>query len=436
MKYLNNIDLNKNELQNARVQNLANAPSTPVEGQIYFDSSTGDKHLYVWDGSEWRRMSGQFFDSDIASGASISYSKLNLHNSIVEGDIVNGSITSAKIANGTIINEDINASAAIAFEKLASPTTAFSFNSQKITNLATPTSPTDAANKGYVDAARSGLDVKASVRAATNPLTDGNITLSGVKTIDTNVSLIVGDRVLVKDQTNTAENGIWVVASGVWSRAADANGTADTGTVSGGTFTFVEEGYSNADSGWVVTSNGPINVGTDPMLWVQFSGAGQITAGTGLSKSGNTLNANTDGVTLYVDGSDNLAVKSSSTAGQILFSAGTGSASWGALDLADADAVTNQLPVAHGGTGAADAAGAKSNLGFMTRYSADFGAAATTDYTITHNLNTRDVIVMIHENGAGYPVVMADVEITTVNTVTIRLSTAPSTNQYRVVVIG
>jgi len=424
-KFLNNVDLNKNELQNAKLHGLLNAPSSPVEGQVYFDTTNGDKHAYIWDGTTWQSMSGPFFNSDIASNASISYSKLNLTNSIVEGDLTTGSVTSDKIANGTIVNADINANAAIAFEKLASPTQAFSFNSQKITNLATPTNGTDAANKAYVDAARSGLDVKPSVRAATTT-TDGNITLSGTQTIDTNVALQVGDRVLVKNQTTASENGIWVVASGVWSRAADANGTADTGTVSGGTFTFVEEGTLNADSGWVVSSNGLITVGTDPMNWVQFSGAGQIIAGAGLTKTANTLDVGgtADRITVNADSVD---IASTYVGQSSITTLGTiTSGTWNGTTIA----------VANGGTGATTAGGAKTNLGFMTRYAANFGNGSATDYTITHNLGTRDITYTIYENGSGYPVVLTDVEITDTNSITIRCSVAPTSNQYRVVVIG
>ena len=168
-------------------------------------------------------------------------------------------------------------------DQMAAPTASVSLNSQKITNLATPTADTDAATKAYVDAARSGLDVKGSVRAATT----ANITLSGAQTID-GVSVIAGDRVLVKDQSTASTNGIYVAAASTWSRATDADVNAE---VHAGMFTFVEEGTANADSGWVLTTNNPIVVGSTALAFAQFSGAGQITAGAGLTKTGNTIDA-------------------------------------------------------------------------------------------------------------------------------------------------
>ena len=170
-------------------------------------------------------------------------------------------------------------------------------SSKRITSVADPTQAQDAATKAYVDAVKTGLDVKDSVRAATT----ANITLSNTQTID-GVALSVGDRVLVKDQSTGSQNGIYVVASGAWTRATDFDNTPGT-EVTSGAFTFVEEGTTNSDSGWVLTTNGTITIGTTALAFAQFSGAGQIVAGAGLTKTGNTIDVGgtADRITINAD---------------------------------------------------------------------------------------------------------------------------------------
>lgn len=223
-------------------------------------------------------------------------------------------------------------------DQLAAPTAAVSLNSQKITGLAEPTADSDAATKGYVDGVAQGLDVKQSVLAATT----GNIdlTATGTPTID-GVAIGDGERILVKDQTDSLENGIYVyttaqVNGSHYNRASDFNSTANA---TDGAFVFVEQGNTNADNGYVFVTDGDILFGMNSIDFVQFSGAGQITAGDGLDKSGNTLS-----VDLKANGG--LVIESTEIA----------------VDLG-ASAITGTLAVGDGGTGATDAGTARTNLG-------------------------------------------------------------------------
>ena len=156
-------------------------------------------------------------------------------------------------------------------------------NNFNITSLATPSADTDAATKAYVDSVAQGLDTKASVVAATT----ANITLSGTQTVD-GVVLIAGDRVLVKNQTTTANNGLYLCAAGSWTRTTDM----DTWAEVPGAYVFVETGTTNADTGWVCTSNAGGTIGVTAITWTQFSGAGSFTAGTGLTLTGTTFSVN------------------------------------------------------------------------------------------------------------------------------------------------
>jgi hypothetical protein len=181
---------------------------------------------------------------------------------------------------------------------------------KRITSVAEPTQSTDAATKNYVDAVKTGLKVKDAVRAATTAnLTatyangssgvGATLTNSGTQaafTIDS-IALSVGQRVLVKDQSTAFQNGIYTVTTvgtvstnWVLTRAIDNDSNATVLEVEGGDFCFVQEGTVNADNGFVVTTNGAITIGTTGIDYVQFSGAGQVTAGDGLTKTGNTLN--------------------------------------------------------------------------------------------------------------------------------------------------
>lgn len=180
---------------------------------------------------------------------------------------------------------------------LSAPTTAFDFGGQNLTNLADPVNPQDATTKNYVDNVAQGLDVKASCFVGTT----ANIpSLSGLLTID-GFTLTAGQRVLVKNQSAPADNGIYDAAVGAWSRSADAN----TWTELVSAFTFVEQGTVNADTGWVCTANAGGTLGVTAVTWTQFSGAGAYTAGTGLTLAGTEFSITNTAVTAGSYGNSN-----------------------------------------------------------------------------------------------------------------------------------
>lgn len=167
------------------------------------------------------------------------------------------------------------------------------FSANMITLTGLPTQAGHVATKSYVDNVAQGLDVKASVRAATTAA----ITLSGPQTID-GVALVAGDRVLVKNQADASANGIYVVAADAWSRAADAN---SNDKVTAGMFVFVEEGALNADSGFVLTADAPVVLGTTELDFTQFSGVGSFAAGDGLLQAGTSFSVVAADGTIVVD---------------------------------------------------------------------------------------------------------------------------------------
>ena len=246
-KILVSYDFSQNEIQNAKAQNLAADPSTPVSGQFWFNTTTG-KLVY------------RGLTANIDPTARANHT---------------GTQTASTISdfNTAVRANNLNL--------LAAPTAAVAMNNQRITGLAEPTAAQDAATKNYVDAAVNGTDWKTSVRAATT----ANITLSGLQTID-GISVLAGERVLVKNQTTGTENGLYNAASGAWTRTTDADAAAE---VTAGLSVMVEEGTTQADSQWRLTTDGAITLGTTALTFAQIGAGTTYTQGTGISISGNVV---------------------------------------------------------------------------------------------------------------------------------------------------
>ncbi|MFA5815732.1 MAG: tail fiber domain-containing protein [Bacteroidales bacterium] len=268
-------------------------------------------------------------------------------------------IRKAQLVNLGIVDADVAAGAAIVTTKLADGasfikkegTVAFtadqSMGNFKLTNLAAPISANDAARLIDIQNASAGISAKDAVRVATT----ANITLSGVQTID-GVSVIAGDRVLVKAQTTGGENGIYVAAAGAWTRSADANTAL---LMKSGSFVFVCEGTTNADSGWILSTDGAITLGTTTLTFVQFSGAGTITAGSGMTKTGSTLDVGTASATRIVVNADNIDLYAIAT-GAALGASGANIPNftfdnWGRVTVASTGILINASSGADTGTG-------------------------------------------------------------------------------------
>lgn len=174
----------------------------------------------------------------------------------------------------------------------------FDFSSGSLRVKNSPTQSTEAVNKGYVDNLVAGISWKQPVKAAST----ANLTLSGTQTVD-GIALVAGDRVLVKDQTDGKENGIYVVSATTWSRSEDMNADAEFPSSA----VFVQSGSVNAQVGFTCT-NSAVTVGSTAITFVQFNGASNIVAGAALSKTGNQLDVEVDGVTIEIS-ADQLQLK-------------------------------------------------------------------------------------------------------------------------------
>lgn len=508
-KFLVSIDLNKNELQNAVIQNLATAPASPLAGQVYYN--TTDNQLYIYNGTRWEVAGNAVTSGTLAArpaaatvdagtiyyatdnylfyysngsawqqtnnfgtvtaqtsygatsgnGTSTDYARADhTHGTPALGTSTPTAITGTASAGTASVpsKEDHThaftptqnlSMATYKLTNLGTPTVstdaatkayadtmlplaggtmsgAIAMGTNKITGLGTPSADADAATKAYVDSVAQGLDTKASVVAATT--TNGTLAtaFANGQVVD-GVTLATGNRILIKNQTDATANGIYTVnASGAPTRSTDM----DLGSEFPSAYVFVEQGTTNADTGWVCTNNSPVTLGSTNITWAQFSGAGTYVAGDGLTLTGNTfaVGAGT-GITVDAD-SVSLTNTSLTVNGTSISLGGSGTITAN---------TTNALTLGTGLTGTSFNGSAAVTAAIDTsvvvrKYAVSIGDGTATSYTVTHNLGTRDVIVSVYESSGTYAEVMCDINHTTTNTITLLFSVAPTSNQYRVVV--
>lgn len=441
-KFLTNLDLVNNQILNGTFEKLGTDPSTNLfEGRMIYN--TADDAVKYYTGAAWETLINGVTSAGSQSSA-LTVGESNAGEITLTLNLADGSnaglLTSAFY---TLLN---NATSSNTGSTLAKR------DADGRLQVTAPQNDLDAANKAYVDGARSGLDVKQSVKYATNAALSAYTYSSGVLTASGNGAFSIdsavftsgdnGTRVLVKNETssNAPYNGIYEVTDAgsgstpwVLTRTADAD---SSGEINPGMFVFVEQGTAWADSGWVLTTDGAITLGSTNLTFVQFSAAGQSIAGNGLTKSGNTIDAvgTTDRISVTADAIDIASTYAGQSTIVTLGTVTTGE--WTATDIA----------VSAGGTGSSTASGARTNLAgditggttntpVLAKVASETITGSSTSFNIDHNFGTRDVTVQVYDL-TSYDTVFCDVVRSSTNRVQVSFSVAPGSSSYRVVVTG
>jgi hypothetical protein len=337
MKIYDILELAGNKILNASFQKGNTFPVTPTDGQYYLKELSANIHsLYQYNTptTSWREVIAVATSSNAGIVTATDWDKINtLSVSVADhlvfaGPLSGGplaptfrlldpddipSLNTSKLTAGTLpvarggtgtATGSITGTGALTFTSASNGnitlaphgTGIVDVSGKRVIGMATPTTGTDGANKDYVDAVAQGAGN--APFTAVRAIALSNITLSAPQTID-GVSVIAGDRVLVTAQSTGAQNGIYVVAAGAWTRATDANADAE---FPAGKQVFVNEGSAYGNTVWAITNDTAITVGTTTISFTQVGGLGQVTAGSGLTKTGNVLDVGAGtGITVAAD---------------------------------------------------------------------------------------------------------------------------------------
>jgi len=395
MKLVANLDFNRLQSLNRVIQNLA-TPPTPVAGLEYYDTTYNSSFEY--NGTAWIPRNATLLAAGTLPITVLSINPLNRANHT-------GTQLSSTISDLAVTVKGYT------LDSFAAPVANVAMNGYTLTGLNTsPNAPGQAAEyswvMGQIQSSAAGIDSKPSVVAVSVT----NIsTIAGLLVVD-GYQTVAGDRILLTAQTNAALNGPYIVSSGAWTRASD--------TITPQAFWFVEQGTSYAGSQWKVSTSGTITVGTTSITINQFGSTINYTAGNGLSLAGTVFNISLITNSGLVASGSGLGVLLQSNSGLALGSTG----------------LAVQLPSGSGLK--TDSTGLSiDKTQVPTKFVQTIGDGTATTFTITHNLNTQDIIIQVKDT-ATYSTVLADTAAPTVNTATITFAVAPASNSYRVVIIG
>ena len=395
MLFVTNLDLGKNELQNARVQNLGSAPTSPVEGQIYYD--TGDDTIYFRNASAWVDIGGPgditavVAGTGLTGGATSGSATLTLANTAVTAAGY-GSATQV----GTFTVDAQGRLTAAANATIAVASTAVTDFTEAVQDVA-----------GALVAGTAN-EVSVTYDDAAGTLTIGqpdDVTIGGVLTVTGNL--------VVNGTTTTVNSTTMSVDDPIVTLGGDTAPSSDDNKDRGVEFRYhtgsaAKVGYFGYDDSTGYFTYIPDATNTSEV----FSG----TQGT-ISVLAYNIGANAvlSGTTL----GSTIVTSSLTAVGTIA----TGT--WAATDVA----------VAHGGTGASTAAAARTNLGATTKVTGTIGDGSATAIAVTHSLGTDDVLVEVYD-ASSKETVICDVDRTSTNAVTLTFASAPASNAYKVVIIG